>query len=223
MTSISSIIGHTGSGLLLASMIMAASKLLRLPVAARFVLFYLACCLAFIPIEGLQMPVAGYIRGIFGDLSITTLILLFTASMSALLDMNFYKPRSFFLSMLLVLTVGLFLYPFSLGFTYFDPYALGYSSKTFLAFFFAAALAAWYFNLYFLVIIIVLDVSAYLIGINESRNIWDYLVDPLLTLFAFFWLIIWMIKRLVPHRQPHNVIETANMAKNRRIPIQEKT
>jgi hypothetical protein len=141
------------------------------------------------------------------------LILLFTASMSALLDRKFYKPKSFFLLMLLVLTVGLLLYPFSLGFTYFDPYAFGYSSKTFLAFFFAAALTAWYFNLYFLVMIIVLDVSAYLMGIYESNNIWDYLIDPVLTLFAFFWLIIWMIKRVMQHLSSHrrhnNVVEKA--------------
>ncbi|MBW1901977.1 MAG: hypothetical protein JRJ20_10105 [Deltaproteobacteria bacterium] len=209
---------------MLVTIILVASKQLRLPITVRGVLLLPAGCLVFMPINGL--PVAGYIRGLLGDLSITTLILLFTASMFALLDRNFYTPRSFFLFMLLVLTVGLFLYPFSLGFTDFDPYALGYSSKTFLAFFFALALTAWYFNLYFVVVIIVLDVSAYLMGIYESSNIWDYLIDPVLTLFAFFWLIIWMIKRVVQYqslrRQTHNVVEKAPPPKDRWVPIQEK-
>jgi len=199
MISVAQTIIHiAGPALLLVTVILVTSKQLRLPIAVRGVLLLPACWLVFMPIDGL--PVAGYIRGLLGDLSITTLILLFTASMSALLDRNFYKPGSFFLAMLLVLTAGLFLYPFSLGFTDFDPYALGYSSKAFLAFFFAVALTAWYFNLYFLVIIIVLDVSAYLVGIYESRNIWDYLMDPVLTLFAFFWCIIWMIKRVVQYQ-----------------------
>ena len=210
MISVASTIIHiAGPALFLVTVVLVVSKQLRLPIAVRGVLLLPAGCLLFIPIN--DLPVAGYLRGLPGELSITTLILLFTASMSALFDRNFFKPRGFFLFMLLVLTVGLFLYPFSLGVTYFDPYALGYSSKIFLAFFFAAALTAWYFNLYFLVIIIVLDVSAYLMGIYESNNIWDYLIDPILTLFAFFWLIIWMIKHVVQYqssrRQTHNVIE----------------
>jgi hypothetical protein len=212
MISVASTIIHTaGPALLLVTVILVASKQLRLPIAVRGVLLLPAGWLVFMPIN--DLPIAGYLRGLPGELSITTLILLFTTSMSALLDRNFYKPKSFFLLMLAVLTVGLFLYPFSLGVTYFDPYALGYSSKTFLAFFFAAALTAWYFNLYFLVMIIVLDVSAYLMGIYESNNIWDYLIDPVLTLFAFFWLIIWMIKRVMQHlsshRQHNNVVEKA--------------
>ncbi len=212
MISVAPIIHIAGPALLLVTVILVASKQLRLPIAVRGVLLLPAGCLVFIPINGL--PLAGYIRGFLGDLSITTLILLFTASMSVLFDRNFYKPGSFFLIMLPALTVGLFLYPFSLGFTDFDPYALGYSSKTFLAFFFAAALTAWYFNLYFLVIIIVLDVSAYLMGIYESRNIWDYLIDPALTLFAFFWLIIWMIKRVVQYQSSRRQLITDASAIN---------
>lgn len=211
MISIAPIIHIAGPALLIVTVILVTSKQLRLPIAVRAVLLLPAGLLVAMPINGL--PVAGYLRALPGELSITTLILLFAASMSALLDRKIYKPKSLFLLMLLVLTVGLFLYPFSLGFTYFDPYALGYNSKILLAFFFAAALTAWYFNFYFLVIVIVLGVSAYLMGIYESRNIWDYLIDPLLTLFAFFWLIIWLIKRLVQHLSPrqqtHNNVEKA--------------
>jgi len=225
MISIAPIIQISGPALLIATVILVASKKLRLPIAVRAVLLLPACGLVVIPING--QTVAEYIRAFPGELSITTLILLSAACMSALLDREIYKPKGLLLLMLLVLTVGLFMYPFSLGFTYFDPYALGYSSKTFLAFFFAAALTAWYSNHYFLVVVIVLDVSAYLMGIYESRNIWDYLIDPFLTLFAFFWLIIWIIKRVFQHlssrRQTHYNVEKAWAPKDRGIPIQEKT
>ena len=129
--------------------------------------------------------------------------------------------------MLMVLTIGSFLYTFSLGLTYFDPYALGYSSKAFLAFFFLAALIAWYFNLYFVVMIIILDISAYLMGVYESRNVWDYLIDPVLIIFSFFSLIIWIIKRVVngrpSSRQTHDTEESAEKPQKCCYPIQEKT
>ena len=195
MIYLSSIAGIAGPVLLPAAVVMAASKRLNLPVAVRAVLFCLASSLAFIPVNGMQ--VAGYIRGFFGDLSITTLILLFIVSISNLVGRNFYKTQNLFLFMAVVLAVGLFLYPFSLGFSCFDSYALGYHSKAFLALLFLGALTAWYFNLYLVIIIIILDISAFLLEIHESRNLWDYLTDPLLTLYAFFWLLRAMFDGLV--------------------------
>ncbi len=221
MISVMPLIHIAGPVLLLVTVILTACKLLRLPIKARGMVILPAGCLVFIPIH--DIPAAGYVRGFLGDLSVSTLILLFIASMSALLDRNFFKPGNFFILMLLILTVGLFLYPFSLGFTYFDPYASGYSSKTFLALFFALALAAWYFNLYSLVMIIILDVSVYLMGFYESRNLWDHLIDPVITLFAFFYLIIWMIKRVGQHqpyrRRPHNIPEKARPPADNGEPI----
>ena len=195
MISLSSIGGLAGPFFLPVAMVMAASKRLLLAVAVRVVLFFSAVCLAFIPINGL--PVVEYIRAFFGDLSITTLFLLFTSSISTLAGRDFYKSQNLCLFMVIVLAAGLFLYPFSLGLTYFDSYALGYNSKAFLAVLFLVTLTAWYFNIYLVVIIIVLDMSACLLGIYESRNLWDYLIDPLLTLYAFFWLFIDILKRIV--------------------------
>jgi hypothetical protein len=222
---VSTIIHIAGPAFFLFTVLLIACKQLRFPLAFRVVLLLPAVWMVFIPINGL--PVVFYIQGFPGELSITTVILIFYASICALLDKKIYNQRSFFYLMLLVLTVGLFLYPFSLGFTYFDPYALGYSSKTFLAFFFAAALTAWYFNFHFLVIVIVLDISAYLAGVYESNNIWDYLIDPILTLFALFWIIIWMINYLVRYlssrRQSRRIGEKADLSSTGRISIQEKT
>lgn len=222
---LSTIIHIAGPAFFLFTVLLVACRQLRFPLAFRVVLLLPAVWMLFIPINGL--PVLFYVQGFPGELSMTTVILICYASICALLDKKIYNPRRFFCLMLLVLTVGLFLYPFSLGFTYFDPYALGYSSKTFLAFFFAAALTAWYFNFHFLVIVIVLDISAYLAGVYESNNIWDYLIDPILTLFALFWIIIWMINRLVRHlwsrRQPDSSGEETKQMDAGGISIQERT
>jgi hypothetical protein len=225
MSSILAAIIHiAGPAFFLFTVLLIACKQLRFPLAFRVVFLLPAVWMVFIPVNGL--PVVFYIRGFPGELSITTVVLILYASLCALLDKKIYNPKSFLYLMLLVLAVGLFLYPFSLGFTYFDPYALGYSSKSFLAIFFAVALTAWYFNFHFLVIVLALGISAFLAGVYESNNIWDYLIDPILTLFALFWIIIWMINRLVQHlwsrRKPDISGKEAKRMDEGGISIQEK-
>jgi hypothetical protein len=194
MISLAPMEGLAGAILLPVAIVMAATQCLRLPVVVRLALFFLAAGLAFIPVNGLA--VAEYIKA-FGELSFTTLLLLFTAGLSGLADRNFYKHHDFALLMTLVLALGVVLYPFSLGLTAFDSYALGYGSKLFCSFLLLVALTAWYFNVYLVVIILLLDISAFLLGFYESLNLWDYLIDPLLTVFAFFWFLIDILKRVI--------------------------
>jgi hypothetical protein len=149
----------------------------------------------FVPVGGLS--VAGYLRGVIGDVSVTTFILLAAASISRLYNKDVYAPRSFLGLLLLVLGGGLLLYPFALGFTSFDAYALGYGSKAFIAALFLVSLVAWYFELYLIVLCVTLAVLAYVIGIYESRNLWDYLIDPLITFYALVWLFSTGIKRIL--------------------------
>jgi len=89
----------------------------------------------------------------------------------------------------LVAAGAAFLYPFTLGLTYFDPYALGYGSIGFIAALFALTLVAWYARFYLAAIVVTAAALAYLAGIYESRNLWDYLLDPLVSLFAAGWLL----------------------------------
>jgi len=194
MISLAPIGGLAGAILLPVAIVMAATKCLRLHIAVRLVLFFLAAGLAFVPVNGLA--IAKYINA-FGELSFTTLLLLFTVGLFGLAGRNFYKRHDFLLLMTLILLLGVFLYPFSLGLTAFDSYALGYESKLFCSFLLLVALTAWYFNVYLVVIIFILDISAFLLGFYESLNLWDYLIDPLLTVFAFFWLLIDILKRVI--------------------------
>ena len=160
------------------------------------ILFLVTSAVAFWPVNGLS--VAGYLRGVTGDISVTTLTLLGAASISRLCDVEVYHPGSFFALMLVVLGGGLFLYPSALGVTYFDAYALGYGSKPFVAALFLVSLAAWYYEFYLVVLCACLGVLAYLIGLYESRNLWDYVIDPLITVYAVLWLLIKEIKHVLP-------------------------
>jgi hypothetical protein len=86
--------------------------------------------------------------------------------------------------MFLVLIGGLVLYPFALGLTYFDPYALGYDSRAFLVVLFSFALWAVYRGYGLITVCLTASVLAHSLGILESRNLWDYLIDPWLTIYA---------------------------------------
>jgi multisubunit Na+/H+ antiporter MnhF subunit len=84
----------------------------------------------------------------------------------------------------LVVAAAAFLYPFALGLTYFDPYALGFGSVEFLTVLLLIALAAWWARLYLIVFIVLAAALAFLAGAYESRNLWDYLIDPLVSFYA---------------------------------------
>jgi hypothetical protein len=50
-------------------------------------------------------------------------------------------------------------------------------------------LAAWWARQYAVVFIVVAAALAYLAGAYESRNLWDYLIDPLVSVYALIRLL----------------------------------
>ncbi len=179
--------GLAGCAFLWAGLILMAFKPASYPSVTGWCIFLSAFGAAFVPISGL--PIAAYIRGALGDLSITTLVLVAAACLSRLTGKKPIGGSGFFALMLLLFACGLFLYPLGLGLTRFDPYSLGYGSKTFGLILFCLAAMAWYFRLYIVVFCIILSVLAYLFGFYESRNLWDYLVDPLIVFYSLFRVI----------------------------------
>lgn len=194
---ISSVIGLTGCALLLVNVMMMATCARRYSLTSRRLLFFVVCAVAFVPVKGLA--VAGYLRGVIGDLSLTTLILLVMTGISYLSDKDTYSPRSLFVLMLFVLAGGLFLYPFALGLSYFNPYTLGYGSKAFIAVLFLLSLASWYFECYLLAWCITVAVGAFMMDVYESTNLWDYFIDPLVTFYAVSWLLVKGVTWLFHH------------------------
>lgn len=124
-----------------------------------------------------------YLRGVFGDLSIVTQMLL-----AAFVLGRAPERRQLGAVMVLALASAVFLYPATLGLTVFDPYALGYASLALAAALAVLTLAAWYLGFEWLAACLLVAVAAKVVGVLESRNLWDYLVDPLLALYAVFWL-----------------------------------
>jgi hypothetical protein len=178
----SSILGLAGCGLLLVALAATALRLQARAIRIRTAVVLAAAFLAFVPIGDLSL--AGYARGAIGDLSITTLALAASGCFVRLTGKRLNDEREVNALCWLAAGAGLFLYPFALGWTPFDPYALGYGSIALTTVLLLVTLAAWHARLNLVVLIVLAGVVAYLAGVYESRNLWDYLIDPLAASYA---------------------------------------
>lgn len=126
---------------------------------------------------GLELPLVAYVRGVTGDLSIVLTLLLW----SSLLPSAKPTPIAFKLA---VAIIAICFYPFALGLGMVDPYAWGYGSITFLIavliFAVVCALANWTKGVW----IISIAILAWSAHWHESNNLWDYLLDPFLAVWA---------------------------------------
>lgn len=141
------------------------------------------------------LPPAAYLRGAIGDLSITSLVLLvltitrFVLAPVAAVEPAFScrepereKDRQALL--LLVVLAAAWLYPMALGVGLFDPYRSGYGSLWLVGVLLLLALAACYKGRLLVAWCLALAVLAWSVGWHESDNLWDYLLDPLLAVYA---------------------------------------
>jgi len=176
------VFGLLGCALLCLAAIATALRLDRFPVRARHAVAVIAAVALLVPVGGLSA--AAYVRGVTGDLSVSTLALAVSACVSRITGRNSFAPREWRALLGAVAVAGLFLYPFALGFTPFDPYALGYGSAGLVTALLIATMAAWRAGLNLPVLVVVVAIAAHLAGAYESRNLWDTLVDPLAVLFA---------------------------------------
>ncbi len=155
-------------------------------VPKRKLLFAAVMVLALVPFGAL--PAAGYLRGAFGDLSITTLVLLGAALRRRLSDAAPPEERGPLGTRALVAAAALALYPMALGVGLFDPYRLGFGSPWLVGAVGAIALAAWWRRIYLTAVCLALAMLAWSVRWYESGNLWDYLLDPLVSLYALGWL-----------------------------------
>ncbi len=84
-----------------------------------------------------------------------------------------------------VLVAGVFLYPTALGWGDWDAYRLGWGSYGMLLGLLALVFAFCYQGLRLLPLLVALALLGWVAGIMESGNLWDYLIDPWLVIFAF--------------------------------------
>lgn len=152
----------------------------EIPFAARLVAIFLLGNLFFWPLGmSMELPLAAYVRGVMGDLSIVSLLLLWSSVLPSVKK----TPLAFKVSIAIVAVV---FYPLALGFGMLDPYAWGYGSIGLLIAAILIAivcgLAGWIKGVWVLSFAII----AWAAHWHESANLWDYLLDPFLALWAIF-------------------------------------
>ena len=153
---------------------------IEIPFVARVALVLLLANLFFWPLGmSLELPLSAYVRGVTGDLSVVTMLLLW----SAILPSAKKTPLGFKVPLALIAMV---FYPFALGLGMIDPYAWGYGSISFLIavilFAVICGLVGWVKGVW----ILSLAIIAWAAHWHESANLWDYLLDPFLAIWALF-------------------------------------
>lgn len=148
------------------------------PLALKVILLFILGSLFFWPLGlSLELPLAAYVRGMVGDLSIVTTLLLW----SAVLINTKPVPTTF---KTFIVIIAIIFYPLALGLGMTDPYAWGYASIPFLIAVLLLALVCGLANWSRGVWIIAIAIIAWAAHWHESANLWDYVLDPLLAIWA---------------------------------------
>ncbi len=205
---IPTIVGLSGMSLLLSASVLRLLLFFNVTQKSAIFIALIVFALSCISISGYSINF--YLRGLFNDLSISSLVLLsyyFITSGNTLhagtapADKSQTRPV-FYLTAL----TGLFFYPAVLGLGAIDPYSWGFINKAYdhySALIFIGCLAGLMFFSFIkqydlLLLCLVLSTLAYQSGILESLNLWDYLLDPLIFIYAFITVIFSINKKINP-------------------------
>lgn len=133
---------------------------------------------------------AFFIRGVVGDVSILTLCLLLAGTFSRLGLVKPLEEKQNLLVLVSVIVIGIPFYTATLGMTYVDPYRWGFGSMLLLPLFVVALWASWV-RYWFIASVVTLIVIVWAVGGGlESGNLWDYLIDPLLLVYALWFFLL---------------------------------
>jgi len=166
-----------------------------------------AAALTAVPIAG--VPIARWFVNITGNLSITLAALVAVhvwrrLTGTALLDAGAWRAARWFGAM-----AGVALYPMALGVGRLDPYALGWR-------FSPLHLALWVVTVWLVLrgnrfgLVLAVPALAFDLGALESRNLWDYAVDPVLAFLSMAAVVRELIARVrAPGQSPRPTGEPA--------------
>ena len=198
MDSIHNLTGMASAVVAITASLMLVSGMERLGRSWIIILMSAIVIAALVPLDGL--PVAAYVRSAIGDVSITTIVLLGRGLLRPLFGWPPVAARTRVVLHALIALTAATLYPLALGIGPFDPYRLGYGDLWFMGGLLALALATWLARLPLIALCIAFAVLAWTVGWYESNNLWDYLLDPLVSLYALYAIIRCGVKTL---RGPH--------------------
>lgn len=156
------------------------------PGVAPWVKWTTAACfvLMWLPAGAAQLPLLAYIRGVSSDLSVTLVALACLFAGQRLFGVPAVPLREKVILNGVIAAAALALYPLALGWGDWDLYRTGWGSLGLLGALLALSLLSWVKGLRLLPLLIGLALVFWSMGLMESANLWDYLMDPWLAMAA---------------------------------------
>ncbi len=154
----------------------------------RQVLFASVLVVSLIPLDGLS--ISHFARVLTGDLSFTGLawLTLVAWQQLAVTGEKVRAPEQVYVAVAILLT-AIILYPTALGLTQFDLYAFGYQPILLGPFVLALFSFCVWLRITLPAVFLAAAFTGYALGLLESDNLWDYLLDPVVTVYAVVVLI----------------------------------
>jgi hypothetical protein len=184
VTNVFTLLGYFGLTLLLAGVLIQLGLWLRCSRRELTWLFTLGVALAVLPWLG-EMPLVYFLRGVGGDLSVATVVLI-VGLFYRMLVQNDHTPAHWSQGVLLAGILGT-LYACTLGYFHYDLYAWGYQRQWILPLALGMMFWAWHYNRA-LAVGWLAGTTLFALGLAPSRNLWDALFDPYLFLGSL-WTI----------------------------------
>ncbi|MDF1820397.1 MAG: hypothetical protein P1U64_02420 [Alcanivoracaceae bacterium] len=175
----------------LAAVVLALAGWRRRTLLQRRVLTMLALVVALLP---WPFGAAHWLEGLLSQLSITSGLLAVIMLMRANGMPSVMPDDQRRMLCVVVLLVAPWFYPLSLGAAALDPYAWGFGDFRFSTALLLLGLAAWVSRAYALCLILVLGQVAFHFRLLHSDNLWDYLLDPALVVYA----LVTVVRRPAP-------------------------
>ena len=142
--------------------------------------------LLFIPVNGVSLILA--LKGVFADLSLTTVLLLITWPFLRITNITLNGSDIAWLCTA-TLILALALYPMALGVGLHDSYVFGYEPWLLLTLVAATGILAVQKRYWISAATGIVVLCGYWLRVLPSQNLWDYLLDPLLVIFALIYLL----------------------------------
>ena len=149
------------------------------------ILILISVCVILFPVKG--MPLSRWLFSMNANFSITLTALLFCRVLQNGPEIRLFRPIDFQTAWIFAAVAGLIFYPMALGMGPFDPYGAGWEfSWLSVTILFLTIILAVLKNRF--AVVLLLAVLAWNFHLLESQNLWDYLLDPFLTVRSLLML-----------------------------------
>ncbi|MES2413193.1 MAG: hypothetical protein V4614_05285 [Pseudomonadota bacterium] len=158
--------------------------------------------LLWVPLGTASLPVVAYIRGVSSDLS-STLVLLATVGLGRrIAGLPALAQRERLVVYVAAAAAAVVLYPTALGWGDHDAYRLGWGSPLIWLILLAVCAGSWFCGFRLLPLLIAAGLLAWAVGLMESGNLWDYLLDPWLAVTALLQCVFALIRKCRGRQKP---------------------